>query len=102
MTLTVRLLPAALLVLSACVETTGGDPNAPQIVTEIPEPVRAAAAPFQSLAVVERRPDGCYWYQHVGPVETTFLPLRTVEGRPICVRPASEVAATATSPAPAS
>jgi hypothetical protein len=101
MSVTVRFLPAALLLLSACVQTATSDPTAPQILTEIPEPVRAAAAPFQSLAVVERRPDGCYWYQHTGPVETTFLPLRTVEGRPICVRPASEVAAAAT-PAPAS
>jgi hypothetical protein len=30
--------------------------------------------------------DGCYWYRYVGPVETTYLPLRTIEGRPICTR----------------
>ena len=29
--------------------------------------------------------DGCYWYEHSGPVETTLLPLRTANGNPICV-----------------
>ena len=82
--------PLALLVLGACTPTVsatnGGDP---QFLTEVPESVRAAAAPFQDLSSVQlRSDDGCYWYRHVGPVETTFLPLRTVEGRPICTRPA--------------
>lgn len=55
---------------------------------EVPEAVVAAAAPSQNLqAVMLREEDGCYWYRHSGPVETTFLPLRTREGRTICIRP---------------
>jgi len=30
--------------------------------------------------------DGCYWYQHSGPVETTMVPLRAVGGNPICTK----------------
>ena len=45
------------------------------------------AAPYQNLQLVRLRPeDGCYWYQHAGQVETTLLPLRTSEGRPICLQ----------------
>ena len=62
----------------------------------LPEAVRAAAAPHQALDRVElRADDGCYWYRHEGPVETTWLPLRTREGRPICTRPAPAPAAPA-------
>ncbi|MFD2855951.1 hypothetical protein ACFSZS_15885 [Seohaeicola zhoushanensis] len=46
------------------------------------------AAPGQDLQDVRVFPeDGCYWYRYVGPVETTYLPLRTRDGRPICTRP---------------
>lgn len=58
-------------------------------LAEVPEGVLAIAAPWQNLDRVVLLPeDGCYWYQHQGPVETTLLPLRTREGRPICTRPA--------------
>jgi hypothetical protein len=81
--------PLVLVVLGGCTPTvsaTGG--TEPRFLEEVPEAVRAAAAPFQDLNSVQIRPeDGCYWYRHRGPVETTFLPLRTVEGRPICTRP---------------
>nr|WP_238547871.1 hypothetical protein [Meridianimarinicoccus roseus] len=51
----------------------------------VPEAVIQIAAPYQDLATARlRTEDGCYWYLHSGPVETTLLPLRTVEGRPIC------------------
>lgn len=51
----------------------------------VPEGVAAIAAPYQDLRTARVRPeDGCYWYSHAGPVETTLLPLRTVDGRPIC------------------
>lgn len=61
---------------------------------QLPEAVRAAAAPFQDLSGAElRADDGCYWYRHAGPVETTYLPLRTREGRPICARPQAPPAA---------
>lgn len=44
------------------------------------------AGPGQNLATARLRPeDGCYWYEHSGPVETTLLPLRTARGNPICV-----------------
>ncbi len=51
----------------------------------------ALADPKQDLNAVKVDPvDGCLVYRHVGPVETTFLPLRSREGRPICTRPAAE------------
>ncbi|CUH66167.1 hypothetical protein TG4357_02275 [Thalassovita gelatinovora] len=54
---------------------------------ELPEGVRAIAATNQDLTAVRIDPaDGCYVYRYVGPVETTFLPLRTADGRPICSR----------------
>jgi hypothetical protein len=31
--------------------------------------------------------DGCYWYRYAGPVEITYLPLLTRDGRMICTRP---------------
>jgi hypothetical protein len=68
--------------LSACVETQSN------YVTNLPEEIVAMAAPNQDLTTVQlREEDGCYWYRHVGPVETTMLPLRSREGRPICTRP---------------
>lgn len=79
---------AALLLLfgtiTACAPTPG------TVVSEegdLPENVAALAAPNQNLSTARlREEDGCYWYSHSGPVETTELPLRTIEGRPICAR----------------
>lgn len=73
----------ALSLLSACAATgTTG---------VLPDEVVAMAAPNQNLASARVLPeDGCYWYTHQGPVETTLLPLRTKEGRPICTKPQSE------------
>lgn len=52
----------------------------------VPEDVAALAAPGQDLTTARIAPeDGCYWYEHRGPVETTLLPLRTVNGNPICI-----------------
>lgn len=81
--------PLVLAALSGCTPTVSATTGAdPQFLAEVPEAVREIAAPFQDLNAVQLRPeDGCYWYRHVGPVETTLLPLRTVEGRPICTRP---------------
>ncbi len=88
------LLPLALLALGACeVEpgaTTGTDQR---FIKELPEGVTAIAAPYQNLQAVVLLPeDNCYWYSHAGPVETTLLPLRTKDGRPICVQKAEEAA----------
>lgn len=73
---------AALLALAACaapIEPVAVEPP------DLTERLAAIAAPHQDLQTVRLRPeDGCYWYAHVGPVETTMLPLRTVDGRPIC------------------
>ena len=64
-----------------------------QILKELPEGVALIAAPYQNLQEVILKPeDGCYWYRHVGPVETTMLPLRSVRGRPICTDAAAKTA----------
>ncbi|WP_254679675.1 hypothetical protein [Celeribacter baekdonensis] len=56
-------------------------------MTEVPEGVLQLAAPDQNLNAVQLNPeDGCFWYQHVGPVETTMLPLRTPRGNVICAQ----------------
>lgn len=76
----------ALLVLGACSAPLSRSPEAqPYFLEEVPEQVVAQAAPYQNLQAVRLNPeDGCYWYSHAGPVETTLLPLRTVDGRMIC------------------
>ncbi|MGP6088613.1 hypothetical protein [Antarctobacter jejuensis] len=81
--------PLILLALAACEPVPGGGgisgPTSPA-----PESVAAIAAPYQDLSNVRvRAEDGCYWYTHTGPVETTELPLRTNAGNPICTRPQS-------------
>jgi len=81
---------ASFVVLSACSSSginSNGSANA-RFIDDLPEAVIAMAAPYQDLEAVRLLPeDGCYWYQHVGPVETTMLPLRTVRGNKICTRP---------------
>lgn len=80
----------AFALLSACAPTP--PENSSGFITELPEEVIAMAAPNQDLRSVILRPeDGCYWYQHVGVVETTLLPLRTKAGNPICTRADSVV-----------
>ena len=73
---------AVLLITAGCVSqttTTGSDAG------NVSEAVAALAAPGQDLASARLLPeDGCYWYEHRGPVETTLLPLRTAGGNPIC------------------
>jgi hypothetical protein len=78
----------SLLVLGACAvpvaETT--DPGT-GLSAELMTQLSGMAAPYQDLQSVRLRPeDGCYWYRHVGPVEATMLPLRTVDGRRICTQ----------------
>ena len=76
------------LLLAACETTTTGSSTTPEgFIAELPEAVLELAAPYQDLSAVRIDPaSGCYVYRHVGVVETTFLPLRTREGRPICTR----------------
>ena len=75
---------AALLILAGCaVPTLDGD--APNYMGSVPEVVAAIAAPGQDLTSARLLPDdGCYWYEHRGPVETTLVPLRSEGGNPIC------------------
>lgn len=78
---------ALLLLLSACAAPSEPGPGGPNFLEELPEGLAEVAAPDQNLrAVIIAPEDGCYWYQHVGPIETTFLPLLTRDGRPICSR----------------
>lgn len=78
---------AALLGLAACAPSPTAT-NASGNLVKLPEEVAALAAPHQDLTAVRLNPDdNCFWYQHVGPVENTFLPLRTPAGQPICAAP---------------
>ena len=76
--------------IAAC-DTVRG-PDGERYLREVPPGVTTLAAQFQDLEkVVLREDDNCYWYSHSGPVETTLLPLRTKNGRPICAAvPADE------------
>ncbi len=79
--------PLALLVLGACAAAyDAGREDDDGFIDELPEGVRAIAAPYQDLSAVKLLDDGCYWYQYAGQVEVTMLPLRSVDGRPICAR----------------
>jgi hypothetical protein len=51
------------------------------------EQILSLAAPGQDTSNVRIESDGCYWYRYVGPVEVTYLPLMTRDGRMICTRP---------------
>lgn len=52
---------------------------------ELPEAIVSLAAPYQNLNKVRLGPDdNCYWYLHNGPVEATWLPLRTEKGNRLC------------------
>ena len=73
--------------LVACTVAPPADVEpASHFIQELPEEILAIAAPYQDLTAVMINPsDNCYVYRHVGVVETTLLPLRTVDGRPICI-----------------
>ena len=83
--LIVGLLP---VLLGACAQTSGGVRlDSSGHITNLSENVLALAAPNQDLTAVRIDPvDGCYIYRHSGPVEVTYIPLRTANGNPICSR----------------
>lgn len=87
-------LAIAFLALGACaVPINQATDKTTGFLKELPEGVALVAAPYQNLQEVILKPeDGCYWYRHVGPVETTMLPLRSVRGRPICTDAAAKAA----------
>lgn len=58
-----------------------------EYLRKLPEEVVAIAAPNQNLQAVKLlEDDGCYWYEHDGPVETTLLPLVSKGGQHICIQ----------------
>ncbi len=71
----------ASVALAGCVSTT----PAGQFEEGLPEEVLALVAPGQDVNSVRLEADGCYWYLHNGPVESTYLPLLTRDQRMICV-----------------
>lgn len=76
---------AIMLALGACVAPMPPEPETDTgFITNLPAQVISLADPDQNLQAVRIMDDGCYWYEHVGPVETTMLPLRTPSGSPIC------------------
>ncbi|WP_432449600.1 hypothetical protein [Aliiroseovarius marinus] len=88
---------AAAFMLSACVTPDGTavnvDPNLQKRAT-LPDDVAAKVAAGQDTSDirVDAR-DGCLMYRHKGPVETTYIPLRNKQGRPICVKAEADAAA---------
>jgi len=87
----VRLLALVPVFLAACVDTqiAANSAASSTFISTLPAGVLTIVAPYQDLTSVRIDPsDGCYVYRYVGPVETTFLPLRSVNGRPICTREA--------------
>lgn len=89
---TILLLPIMLALGACAVPVADTADSEPAISAEVMTQLRTMAAPYQDLQSVRLRPeDGCYWYRHVGPVETTMLPLQTVDGRPICTQRVAQV-----------
>lgn len=93
----VWLLGCGLVLLAGCDDFNAANTTRSEFITELPESLLAMAAPHQDLKAVKLDPaTGCFIYRHVGPVETTFLPLVSRQGRPICTArpetPAGEAA----------
>lgn len=84
----IPLVLAALTLAAGC--TPAMEPSARAgTIGNVPDNVAALAAPNQDLSTARRlAEDGCYWYEHSGPVETTLVPLRAEGGRPICTKSA--------------
>lgn len=79
------LVAATLPIVGACAPTVE---SGAEFGPGVPEAVIALAAPYQDISTARLVPeDGCYWYENAGPVESTLLPLRTSDGRPICTAP---------------
>lgn len=78
----------ALAIFVACAGLVAcGAPPTPQGQTEELSPeVMALVGPGQDLNTVRIESDGCYWWLHRGPVETTYIPLVTADSRMICTR----------------
>jgi hypothetical protein len=83
------LLPLGLIAVSACVappEVEVAPTLSPQ--QQQMQEVVSLAGPFQDVSTaVLNLDDNCFYYTHVGPVETIQLALRTPNGSPICSAP---------------
>ena len=76
---------ATLLFTAGCAIPPSSGSEAANAIGNIPDRVVAMAAPNQDISTARLVPDdGCYWYEHSGPVETTLVPLRTPNGSRIC------------------
>ncbi|MCK0097721.1 hypothetical protein MWU60_19265 [Yoonia sp. F2084L] len=74
---------ATLLAIAGCTSVQPTSSQEPAVT--IPQAVVNIADPRQNLTTAGlREQDNCYWYQHTNPLEVTLLPLRTIDGRPIC------------------
>jgi hypothetical protein len=74
-----------LISIAAC--TDGSDYASSSNSRPAPTQLAEIAAPGQDLSRVKLDPsNGCYLYRYRGPIETTYLPVRTRQGNPICTR----------------
>ncbi|WP_370230255.1 hypothetical protein [Cognatishimia sp.] len=74
-----------LIVLGAC--TDGDDFASSNSARPASQELVDLAAPGQDLSQVRVDPvTGCFVYRYRGPIETTYLPVRTPQGNPICTR----------------
>ncbi len=75
---------AVLTLLGACVPYTPSTPEGETV--SLPPEVLAVLAPGQAIDTARIESDGCYWVEHRGPVETTYIPLKTRDDRLVCTR----------------
>lgn len=75
-------LMAVSVALAGCAVPVKQEENQP---SPVPPEVLALAAPNQNVMSARLSPaDNCYWYEYAGPVETTWIPLRSGRGWQIC------------------
>ncbi|MEJ6395268.1 hypothetical protein V8J82_18550 [Gymnodinialimonas sp. 2305UL16-5] len=80
MNIKIWLAAGSVVALAGCVTPT------PQgQVEELSPEVLSLIAPGQDPSTARLEADGCYWYLHRGPVESTYIPLLTRDQRMICV-----------------
>lgn len=72
--------------LAACEPVTlDSAPQVPTLQEQVLTQLAEVAGPNQNIQTARLSPeDNCYWFQYVGPVETTELPLLNKQGGRIC------------------